>query len=120
MEQLVEVLYRRHRLGLVDVDGGGRGVVLDVLVDHRYRCRLRGVVLRPELLSWKQNDERRVVAVVARCAGERLKTEAVADPEVLRAGASPTFPCGMCLYRVFKFLVMPDPGAAVLRFTTTR
>ena len=120
MEQLVEVLYRRHRLGLIDVQGGGRGVVLDVFVDHRYRCRLRGVVVRPELFSLKQHDERRFVALVARCAGERLKTEAGVDPEVLRVGSSPTFPCGMCLYRVFKFLVMPDPGAAVLRFITTR
>ena len=125
MEHLVEVSYRRDRRNLVDLrveyaHPDVRGIVLDVKVDGRERCRLRGVVSDEDLRRWNQDEigEPQFVALVARCTGERLKTELIVDPDTLNVGGCPTVPCGTYLHRVFESLVMPSPGAVVLSFVT--
>ena len=89
-----------------------RGIVLDVAVDGRERCRLRGVVSEEDLRRWKQDEigEPQFVTLVARCTGERLRSEVVVDPDTLSVGGCRTVPCGTYLDRVFESLVMPMSG----------
>jgi hypothetical protein len=125
VEHLVDVAYLRHRLVLEDLQAEYtykpvRGLVLDVYVDHRYRCQLRGVVTQVDLRRWAESHiaEPHFVALVARYAAERLKTAVLTGPEALKPGTRHTIECGECLDREFASIVMASPGAVVLSFTT--
>lgn len=120
MEHLVEVSYRRHRLALVESDNNGRVMMLDVWLDRRYRGGLRGV-LSPIDLTGRTDEEIAdpcFVALVARCAGEGLRSEVLVNRAALDAGIRGAVWCGAYLHRVFDGLVLPGRGAVVMSFTT--
>ena len=124
MVHLVEVVYRRNELNLVDLAHEFRraevyGIVLDVCVNGAPRCRVRGIVTRADQHGWSkyQIGDRGFVALLARAVAERLRVDVLADPYTIRADGCPTVTCGAYLHRDYPSLVAPMPGAVVLAFT---
>lgn len=125
MEQLVEVVYRRNDLTLVDLThefrSDVRGIVLDVCVNGRPRCRVRGIVTKADRRGWSihQFADPEFVAFMARAVAERFRVEVLIDPLALSHDGCPTVTCGAYLHRQYPSLVTPLPGAVVLVFNTT-
>jgi hypothetical protein len=124
MEHVVEVVYRRNELTLVDLADEFRradvsGIVLDVCVNGRPRCRVRGVVTKADQRGWSkyQIGDRGFVGLMARAIAERLRVEVLVDPQILRENSCPTMTCGAHIHRDYPSLVAPMPGAVVLSFT---
>jgi hypothetical protein len=125
MEHLVEVVYRKNELTLVDLSNefrrtDVRGLVLDVCVNGRPRGRVRGIVTKADRRGWSkyQFGDPEFAALMARAVAERFRVEVLVDPQILRGDGCPTLTCGAYLHRDYSSLVMPSPGAVVLAFTT--